>query len=258
VSSTSPLRQHWRQLDPPYRRMITWLIVFLVLALTLSIMVALDPSGDRNSLDAAAAPTTTTSRSATPVAVQIVTVAVVVDGRTIIGSDGEQLVIEGLGQPGQCWAEAALNFAKITLLGKRVQVDADIVMLPDGEDVAVLMVSRGLGRVKAGARTNIRNAQEMAKQAGLGLWGAPCEGSDAPPPPPPPPPPPAVTTSVPPPPPPAPTTTTTTNPPPPAVYYANCYEAAMARAVPLYAGQPGYRRELDPDGNGVACDQRWR
>lgn len=41
---------------------------------------------------------------------------------------------------------------------------------------------------------------------------------------------------------------------PPGVYYANCYEARAAGAAPLYAGQPGYRVELDRDRDGVACE----
>jgi hypothetical protein len=38
------------------------------------------------------------------------------------------------------------------------------------------------------------------------------------------------------------------------VYYANCSAARAAGAAPLYAGEPGYRRALDRDGDGVACD----
>lgn len=50
-------------------------------------------------------------------------------------------------------------------------------------------------------------------------------------------------------------------PPPPSagrdhagVYYPNCRAARAAGAAPLYAGQPGYRSQLDGDGDGVACD----
>lgn len=50
-------------------------------------------------------------------------------------------------------------------------------------------------------------------------------------------------------------------PPPPSrrppggsVYYANCDEARDAGAAPIYRGQPGYRPELDGDGDGVACE----
>ncbi|MCV7255880.1 excalibur calcium-binding domain-containing protein [Mycobacterium hackensackense] len=36
--------------------------------------------------------------------------------------------------------------------------------------------------------------------------------------------------------------------------YSNCAEARAAGAAPLYAGQPGYSRKLDRDGDGVACE----
>jgi hypothetical protein len=37
-------------------------------------------------------------------------------------------------------------------------------------------------------------------------------------------------------------------------------EAWLARALPLYAGEPGYSRQLDRDGDGEACEwnDRWR
>ncbi|MFE4541554.1 DUF1524 domain-containing protein [Arthrobacter sp. NPDC056727] len=41
---------------------------------------------------------------------------------------------------------------------------------------------------------------------------------------------------------------------PAAVYYANCAEAVVAGAAPLYAGSAGYRSGLDGDGDGVACE----
>jgi len=36
-------------------------------------------------------------------------------------------------------------------------------------------------------------------------------------------------------------------------YYASCAAARDAGKAPLMAGQPGYRTELDADGDGVAC-----
>lgn len=63
------------------------------------------------------------------------------------------------------------------------------------------------------------------------------------------------------PPPPAASTPTTTRPPAPTpenkpseVHYANCAEVKRAGAAPLYRGEPGYRRGLDPDNDGVACE----
>lgn len=44
------------------------------------------------------------------------------------------------------------------------------------------------------------------------------------------------------------------DPPVQSVYYANCAAARAAGASPLYAGSPGYRSQLDRDGDGVACE----
>jgi hypothetical protein len=38
------------------------------------------------------------------------------------------------------------------------------------------------------------------------------------------------------------------------VYYANCSEARAAGAAPIQRGEPGYRKALDRDGDGTACD----
>lgn len=37
-------------------------------------------------------------------------------------------------------------------------------------------------------------------------------------------------------------------------HYADCDAARKASAAPLHKGDPGYRSELDRDGNGVACE----
>ncbi|GAA3927796.1 GmrSD restriction endonuclease domain-containing protein [Microbacterium soli] len=38
------------------------------------------------------------------------------------------------------------------------------------------------------------------------------------------------------------------------VYYANCTAVRAAGAAPLHAGDPGYARKLDRDGDGIACE----
>lgn len=38
------------------------------------------------------------------------------------------------------------------------------------------------------------------------------------------------------------------------VYYPNCAAARAAGAAPIRAGNPGYSRKLDRDGDGVACE----
>lgn len=40
----------------------------------------------------------------------------------------------------------------------------------------------------------------------------------------------------------------------PHVYYPNCDAVRAAGKAPLYRGQPGYRPELDRDGDGIACE----
>jgi len=37
-------------------------------------------------------------------------------------------------------------------------------------------------------------------------------------------------------------------------YFRNCREARAAGAAPIRRGQPGYRLELDGDGDGIACE----
>ena len=38
------------------------------------------------------------------------------------------------------------------------------------------------------------------------------------------------------------------------VYYANCSEARANGAESIREGEPGYREELDRDGDGIACE----
>ena len=41
---------------------------------------------------------------------------------------------------------------------------------------------------------------------------------------------------------------------PSGVYYRNCKEAWAAGAAPFRRGEPGYRPEMDGDGDGIACE----
>lgn len=43
-------------------------------------------------------------------------------------------------------------------------------------------------------------------------------------------------------------------PAPVSVHYENCTAARAAGAAPVFAGQPGYGRHLDRDGDGVGCE----
>ncbi|WP_229074242.1 excalibur calcium-binding domain-containing protein [Actinoplanes sp. DH11] len=38
------------------------------------------------------------------------------------------------------------------------------------------------------------------------------------------------------------------------MYYKNCTAVRAAGADPIYAGDPGYGRHLDRDGDGVGCE----
>lgn len=37
-------------------------------------------------------------------------------------------------------------------------------------------------------------------------------------------------------------------------YYPSCRAAWAAGHAPIFEGQPGYREELDGDGDGIACE----
>ncbi|MFE9743928.1 thermonuclease family protein [Saccharothrix saharensis] len=191
--------------------------------------------------------TTTTTTTTTP---PPVTVAEVVDGRTITVSGGGRVQLAGLARPGECWSAAAVDFLKTTLAGKDLRVVGATVLLPDGVDVAVHVVGKGMARAETTATAALTSAQDAAKAAGLGLWGAPCAGADTVAPPPPPPPAPKPT-YAPPQPQPAPQPV---QPAPVDAYYANCDAVRAAGKAPLYAGQPGYRAALDRDKDGVACE----
>jgi hypothetical protein len=194
-----------------------------------------------------AEPVVTTSPSVPPAMLGI-TVASIVDGRSVMLSDGSKAEVSGLAQPGPCWAEAAAGFARSMLQGQQVRYDrtTGTLSLADGTDFALLALGNGAGRTIGTPTPGQKEAEGAAQRVPIGLWGAPCGGKDTtatptPPPPPPPPPPPA----------PKPTTTT---PKPKPVFFANCEEAWRAGAAPIQWGQPGYRVELDANRNGIACE----
>ncbi|GAB2871478.1 excalibur calcium-binding domain-containing protein [Lentzea nigeriaca] len=193
----------------------------------------------------------TTSPSVPPAALGI-TVASIVDGRTVMLSDGSKAEVSGLAQPGPCWAAAATGFARSMLLNQQVRYDraTGALSLADGTDFALLALGNGAGRTAGNPTAGQKEAEGAAQRVPIGLWGAPCGGKDTtetptPPPPPPPPPPPA----------PKPTTTT---PKPKPVFFATCEDAWQAGAAPIYWGQPGYRVELDGNRNGIACEPQYR
>jgi len=189
--------------------------------------------------------TTSTTSATTTTTPPPVTVASVVDGRTVTLSNGTKVQVLGLAPPGECWAASSVEFATKTLVGKAVSVVGSR-LLADGQDYAVLAVSQGVARAVSGADAAIERAQAVAKQAAVGFWGPSCGGLDVKPAPQPVVPQPVV---------PQPQPQPEPAPAPPAsAYYANCSAAKAAGAAPLYRGQPGYRSALDRDNDGVACE----
>ena len=118
----------------------------------------------------------------------------------------------------------------------------------DGWDYSVEAARAGAARsyvyggVPVSRYPEIKAAEDEARNAQRGLWGPPCHGS----------------------------TTAAASAPAPFVgspaaeapatapsgaYYPNCKAARRAGAAPLLAGTPGYRPDLDGDGDGVACER---
>lgn len=125
----------------------------------------------------------------------------VVDGRTVEFADGTKVRIALLAEPKECFAKAALDFARSTLLASSVRFTVLTIgevnlELEDGTDYAVLAVRQGALKPEGVDGGPMIAARDEATAAKRGLWGPPCEGSD--------------TTK------PAPPTTTTTKAPPPA------------------------------------------
>ncbi|MDX3661477.1 cellulose binding domain-containing protein [Streptomyces sp. ID05-26A] len=134
----------------------------------------------------------------------------VIDGRTVEFVDGTRVVVASLAEPKECFAAAALTFARSTLVASSVRytvlsIGVVDLELEDGTDYAVLAVRQGALRPEGVDGGPLISARDEASAAKRGLWGPPCKGSDTSPPPP-------TTTTTTPPPPPPPTTTTPPRP----------------------------------------------
>jgi len=200
-------------------------------------------------------PVSASTSASVPPAQLDISVASIVDGRSVMLSDGSKAEVSGLAQPGACWADAATSFARSMLLNQQVRYDrtTGVLSLTDGTDYALLALGNGAGRAVGSPTPGQKEAEGAAQRVPMGLWGVPCGGKDV------------LETSTPPPPPPPPATTTTTKkpptttpPPPRPTFFATCDDARRAGAAPLYWGQPGYRVELDDNRNGIACESRYR
>ncbi|VCT92257.1 Thermonuclease [Mycolicibacterium hassiacum DSM 44199] len=156
--------------------------------------------------------------------------------------------------PVECWGPEATRFATETMLGRRVAVVPDptqdrtdrygrtlaYLIREDGWNYSVEAARAGMARayVYGGAPVSrydeIAAAEQQARAARRGLWGPPCNGATEP------------------------VAGSSGSAPAPTVYYRNCAEARAAGAAPLLRGQPGYRSDLDGDGDGVACEPKRR
>lgn len=197
-----------------------------------------------------------------------VTVSQVSDGDTVKLSDGRTIRLLGIDTPerGDCGYREATWFANRTLLSKSVTVTPDptqdatdrfgrtlAYLGVDGQDYSVAAARAGWARsyVYGGKpvqkEEEIAAAEAVARRQQTGIWGPLCVPVPAPAP---------TPTSAPSPAPqsqpdPAPRPTPA---PAPAVYYPNCDAVRAAGAAPIRAGQPGYSRKLDRDGDGVGCE----
>ncbi|MFI5559152.1 thermonuclease family protein [Amycolatopsis japonica] len=267
------------------KRMPRWMMIVLAAFSVLFVLGAVfgktpQPQQEQPVAAKRAEPTTSTPPTSSATASSTYRVAEIVDGGTVkvTGPDGEKIVrILGLTTPPNtngCFAAETLTWAKNTLTGQEVIIrsvsdEAGValasVSMVNGGDYATTALKAGYAKFASRAvektiGTALQAAEDAARTAGNGLWGPPCFGKiDTPP------------TSVAPPQQPVappitraePTTKKSTPPPaaaepdpPKTVSYANCDAVRAAGAAPLYAGQPGYNRKLDRDGDGVACEPK--
>jgi endonuclease YncB( thermonuclease family) len=243
--------------------------VFVVL-FVLGAIFGKAPETPTQPLAAPPAPATTSSSapssSIAPPPPATFTVDKVTDGATVelAGSDGTHRTVHVLGVTvatgNNCFAAETLTWATTKLVGTTVKLTTDTttgvaLALADGTDYATAAISGGFAKYAADAvSTSLQALQNTASQTAVGLWATPCNGSiDAPTPAPPAAPAPAPAPKN-----PAPTPTEEQAPAPDnssSVYYKNCDAVRAAHADPIYAGQPGYSRKLDRDGDGVACEK---
>ena len=192
-------------------------------------------------------------------------IAVAVDGDTIrLGDDRIRLIgidapeanqlCERGGIEWQCGAEATALLAALLERGQIEcrQMGRDVYQRALASckvgrlDLAELMVGSGLAIVTDESDRLLLDRQSEARGASRGVWAGsfqmPAEFRAANP---------SLFR--------APTPPTqarweTAAPPSQTVYYRNCREARAAGVAPIYRGQPGYRPEMDGDGDGIACE----
>jgi len=261
----------------PWQRMPKWLKVtlgvFAILFVTGAIFGKSAPAPAPTAAAPASTPPPTTSvpvaaAPSSTVPPPAYTVESVTDGATVVvvGTDGSRRTVHILGitvpTGSNCYGTETLAWATQKLGSAAVQMTTSTegvaLTLADGTDYATNALQTGHAVLATASSTALSAAESAAKQATTGLWAEPCKGMITGPTPQPPAPP------APPAPPPAPPATHEDPPQPPAEEskpdtkpnrtYKNCTEARAAGVTPLYAGEPGYSRKLDRDGDGVACE----
>jgi micrococcal nuclease len=150
-----------------------------------------DPSAEAALTRPASAPT------GQRVVVQRVVDAVTFDARLPDGGPVVRVRALGVQPPGTCYGAQATAFASrvldrraVTLVGPEVATDRfdrrlAAVALDGGGDYAVLAAEAGIARAYAtdaapAAMPAVRAAQDRARLAERGVWGAPCHGAATP------------------------------------------------------------------------------
>jgi micrococcal nuclease len=132
---------------------------------------------------------------------QQLTVTKVVDGDTVDLSDGRRVRLLGIDtpetvdpeKPVECWGPEATEFARNMLLNRPVTATGDptqdavdrygrtlaYLALDDGRDYSTIAAGAGMARAYTYDRPvqrapQIEAAEQQARAAGLGLWGAGC------------------------------------------------------------------------------------
>ncbi len=157
-----------------------------------------------------------------------------------------------------------LTLPNLTNVLNRTAVNRTLAYLirEDGWDYSVEAARAGVahsyvyGGVPVERYAAIETAQQEANDALRGLWGPPCYGNTdsiaetgpgtetAP-----------AASPVPFYQPPVAAPAAESPPQPQSAYYSDCDEARAAGVAPIHDGEPGYRRGLDRDRDGIACDQ---
>lgn len=149
-----------------------------------AVLLAAACSADVTTSDGSATPSSDAPVAPPTLSNTFLTVQGVVDGRTVLLSDGVQVRVEGLAAPEECWAVSAATFAKKFLQDKTVRIDpvdrvvadASPLLLKDGTDYAVLAVRQGAMRTDSSRDRALIDAEAEAAKNELGLWGPPCRG----------------------------------------------------------------------------------